>query len=312
MLNRFSADTGYRLTPGLLYDRTLNLALDVYQPEQASGAPVVVFFHGGRWSEGDKNQYKFVGQALASRGFVAVIPDFRQYPAVRFPAFVEDAARAVRWARNAARAYGGDPAQLFVMGHSSGAHIAALLALNEDYLKAVGGSRTWLRGMIGLAGAYDFMPITAPDLRDIFGPVEKFALSQPIYYVDGQNPPLLLIHGRDDKVVPVKNTENLARAVAKAGGPVETVIYESLSHAMVIGSLASYLRGRADVLDNIEDFIQRTVKTPQAVRRPVEIQATPLIIEDTRDLRTQELPPSPAGPIEDSGADPARPVPVAP
>ncbi len=289
-LNRFASDTGFELTAGAPYDRGRNLGLDVYRPPQAAGAPVIVFFHGGRWSEGRKEDYKFVGQALASRGFVVMIVDFRQYPAVRFPAFVEDAARAVRWARNNARSYGGDPDQLFVMGHSSGAHIASLLALNEDYLKQVGGSRTWLRGMIGLAGAYDFMPITAPDLRDLFGPVDRFAYSQPIYYVDGQNPPLLLMHGRDDTVLWVSNTVNLARAVAKAGGPVETVLYDSLSHTMIIGALASYLRGRADVLDGIEDFVTRTVRAPRVTRRKPEIQATPLITQDLEGVETRELP----------------------
>lgn len=310
VLNRFASEAGYRLASNLVYDRGRNLALDVYQPVQVSGAPVVVFFHGGRWTDGDKAEFKFVGQALASRGFIVVIPNFRQYPDVRFPEFVDDAARAVRWARNNASTYGGDSAKLFVMGHSSGAHISALLALNEEYLKQVGGGRSWLRGMIGLAGAYDFMPITAPDLRDLFGPVDRFPLSQPIYYVDGQNPPLLLMHGRNDEVLWVRNTENLARSVAKAGGPVETVIYDSLSHTMILGSIASFLRGRADVLDNIEDFILRTIKAPRTVKREVEIRATPLIADDVQGIETQELPPP--QPVEDPGMPLPQPIPQNP
>ncbi|MEQ1439479.1 alpha/beta hydrolase [Fontimonas sp. SYSU GA230001] len=290
VVNRFAADTGYKGAVNLPYDRKLGLDLDVYYPPQASAAPVIVFFYGGRWTLRDKSEFEFVGQALASRGFVTLIPNVRKYPDVRFPEFVNDAARALRWARDNAATYGGDPDKLFVMGHSSGAHIAALLALNEEYLKKVGGSRAWLRGMIGLAGAYDFMPITAPDLRDLFGPVDRFQYSQPIFYVDGRNPPLLLIHGRNDEVLSVSNTENLARSVAKAGGPVETVIYDSLSHNMVIGALASYLRGRADVLDNIEEFVVRISKQPRSARRQLDLRATPLQQDDVDGVEAQPLP----------------------
>ncbi|MFA5941929.1 MAG: alpha/beta hydrolase [Sinimarinibacterium sp.] len=289
VVNRFASDNGYKVAVNLPYERTLGLDLDIYYPPQATGAPVIVFFYGGRWSLRDKSEFEFVGQALASRGFIAVLPNVRKYPDVRFPDFVDDAARAVRWTRENAPTYGGDTDKLFVMGHSSGAHIAAMLALNEAYLKKAGGSRAWLRGMIGLAGAYDFMPITAPDLRDLFGPVDRFQYSQPIFYTDGQNPPLMLIHGRNDDVLSVSNTENLARSVAKAGGAVETVIYDSLSHNMIIGSLASYLRGRADVLENIEEFVTRISKKPRA-RRQIELRATPLAQDNVEGLSAQPLP----------------------
>ncbi|MES0872823.1 alpha/beta hydrolase [Sinimarinibacterium thermocellulolyticum] len=279
MMNRMASEEGYKLAENLPYERSRALDADVYYPPQASDAPIIVFFYGGRWQQGDKAEYRFVGQALASRGYVAVLPNVRKYPQVRFPEFMDDAARAVKWARENARQFGGNPDKLFVMGHSSGAHIAALLALNPEYLQAVGGSREWLRGMIGLAGAYDFMPITAPDLRDLFGPVDRFRYSQPVFYVDGQNPPLLLMHGRNDEVLWVSNTENLAARVAKAGGAVETVLYDSLSHSMIIGALASYLRGRADVLDNIEEFVDRISSKPRPPKRETEIQAVPLIAD---------------------------------
>lgn len=310
VMNTLSSDSGFSLMQNLPYEPSGQLALDVYRPLNARSAPVIVFFHGGRWSSGDKAEYKFVGQALASRGFVAVLPAVRQYPQVRFPEFVHDAARAVRWARDNATFYGGDPAQLFIAGHSSGAHIAVLLALNEEYLKSAGGRRDWLRGMIGLAGAYDFMPITAPDLRDLFGPVDRFQYSQPIFYVDGQNPPLLLLHGRDDDVVWASNTVNLARAVSKAGGPVETVLYDKLSHSMIIGSLASFLRGRADVLDAIEDFVTRTVQAGPTPRRGIQIRATPLIADDVEGLETQPLPPP--EPVHDAPVPTPEPLPLAP
>lgn len=264
MLNALTPDGDYQLAQDLVYDQATQLTLDVYGPPPAKKAPVVVFFYGGRWTEGSKEQYKFAGQALASEGFVAVLPQYRHYPAVKFPAFVEDAAKAVRWTHDNAARYGGEPAKIFVMGHSSGAHLAAMLALNPEYLKQAGGDRAWLRGMIGLAGAYDFRPITAPDLREIFGPPERFELAQPVTFVDGDNPPLLLLHGEDDESVGVRNTRRLAAAVAKAGGPVESVIYPEMSHAWIVATLASPLRGQSDVLEQVADFVRRTLTAKPA------------------------------------------------
>ena len=259
LLNAVTPDGDSRLAENLVYDARTGLDLDIYSPPRAKNAPVVVFFYGGRWTEGSKNQYSFVGQALASRGLVAVLPQYRHYPAVKFPAFVEDAAAAVQWTHENVARYGGDSRKIFVMGHSSGAHLAAMLALNPEYLKAAGGDRRWLRGMIGLAGPYDFRPITAPDLRDMFGPPERFELAQPVTYVDGDNPPLLLLHGEDDESVWVRNTRKLTAAVKKAGGPVETVIYPEMSHAWIVATLAAPLRGRSDVLDQVADFVGRTL-----------------------------------------------------
>jgi acetyl esterase/lipase len=262
-LNSFTTDDGYHVTSNIQYDRTTGEALDVYNYGQAQNAPVVVFFYGDRWSKGVKESYKFVGQALTAQGFVVVVADYRKYPLVRFPAFVQDAAKSVKWTRENIAKFGGDPNKIFVMGHDSGAHIAAMLALNESYLKAVGGSRSWLKGMIGIAGPYDFMPLTAPDLRDLFGPPDQYAQSQPILFVDGQNPPMLLLHAEDDQIVLVKNTRNLARAVAKAGGPVETLIYPKIScmtfnsHNCILDTISAPLRKQSDVLAGISDFIKR-------------------------------------------------------
>lgn len=287
VLNTFTPSNGYNLASNLPYDPANALTLDVYTPDGAQNAPVVVFFFGGRWAEGDKLQYKFVGQALASRGIVAVIPNYRLYPAARFPAFVEDGAKTVKWAKNNIGSYGGSPDKLFVMGHSSGAHIAAMLALNESYLKGVGGSRSWLRGMIGLAGPYNFLPITDPELRDIFGPPEKFEQSQPVFFADGQNPPLLLLHGENDEIVWPANTRSLAKAVSHAGGPVETVLYPKMSHSFIIGALGSMLRNSSDVINHVDDFVRRMANyTRPSPQTPTDIQAVPLEME----IQTQPMP----------------------
>lgn len=300
VLNDLTTDEGYTLTADVPYDRANKLTLDVYSPHNVQNAPVVVFFFGGRWQQGDKSQYKFVGQALAAQGFLAIIPNYRLYPQVRFPDFVKDGANAVKWARDNAAQYGGSAGKLFVMGHSSGAHIAAMLALDEEFLKGVGGSRSWLRGMIGLAGPYDFMPITAPDLRDIFSPVERFPYSQPIFFVDGQNPPLFLVHGEDDEIIDVANTRKLAQAVSKAGGPVETLIYPKLSHDMAIGSFASVLNKRYDVLSQVADFIRRKSAAGANVR-PGAIRAAPLTQETAPadgQVFTDSIEETPPAPVQ--------------
>jgi acetyl esterase/lipase len=262
LLNTLTPTSGYRFASDIPFDRERKLTLDVYTPVVARNEPVVVFFYGGRWREGAPADYRFVGQALAAQGFVAVLPDTRHYPQVKFPAFVEDAARAVRWTKDQIARYGGDRAKMFLMGHSSGAHVAALLALNREYLDAAGVDRDTLKGMIGLAGAYDFLPLTAPDLRDLFGPPERFELSQPVSFADGANPPLLLLHGADDDTVRVRNTQSLAAAVARAGGPVETVIYPQMGHAWIISTLAAPLRGRSDVLEQVAGFVRRQAAAP--------------------------------------------------
>ncbi len=277
VLNTLTPERGYTVATNQPYDGEHGLRLDIYTPDDAQAAPVVVFFYGGRWSEGSKDDYKFVGQALASRGFVAVLADYRLYPDVRFPTFVEDAARAVAWTRQRIDGFGGDPDKMFVMGHSAGAHIAAMLALNPAYLEAVALKPDALKGMIGLAGAYDFLPITAPDLRDIFGPPEAFQKSQPIFFANGRNPPLLLVHGEDDEAVWVKNTRNLAKAVAQAGGAVETVIYPKMSHRFIVATLAAPLRGQSDVLDTVAEFVNR--RAAAAPRRDgPEIETTPIYL----------------------------------
>lgn len=257
LLNTMTLETGYSRSPDLVFDAATGLKADVYAPKGAVNAPVVVFFYGGRWSEGNKELYEFVGGALAKQGFVAVLPDYQLYPKVKFPIFIEDSAKAVRWAHDNAARYGGDANRLFVMGHSSGAYNAAMLAIDESYLKAVGGSRQWLAGMIGLAGPYDFLPFTDDDIKDMFGPPERYKSTQPINHVDGQNPPMLLMHGEDDTSVFPKNTRNFAKKIIAAGGPVEVVIYPKLSHSWIVATLSTLLQKQSDVMFYTKDFVLR-------------------------------------------------------
>ena len=272
-LNAVTSDSGYSLSQNVVYDDSTGLKLDIYAPQNAQNAPVVVFFLGGRWEEGDKAQYKFVGQALAARGFVGVIPNVRLYPQVRYPAFVDDAARAVAWVHAHAGAYGGSPAKIVVMGHSSGAYDAAMLALDPQFMARAGGSRLWLRGMIGLAGPYDFLPLTDPDLRDMFGPPETYDSTQPVFHVDGTNPPLLLMHGGKDQTVDIKNTNSLFDRVKRANGTVDKVIYPDLDHKWIVAVVSTHFQSNADVMTKIDAFVRRvTTGNPPAAAQPSSIQ----------------------------------------
>jgi acetyl esterase/lipase len=246
-----------------MFERQHQLKLDVYRPTNAHAAPVIVFFWGGRWEDGDKSMYRFVGAELASKGFVVVIPNYRLYPDVTFPAFVNDSAKAVAWTHEHISQYGGNANEIVLMGHSAGAYNAAMLALNPAYLHAVGGSRQWIRGMIGLGGPYDFLPLVEPDLKAIFGPPSQYPITQPIHWADGTNPPMLLIESRADTIVYPKNTRNLYAKIKKNGGPVEKFMVDDLSHPMLIGVVSNLLSSQSPILEKIVSFADRLTSEKQ-------------------------------------------------
>lgn len=231
--------------------------LDVYLPQSptAGGRPVVVFFYGGGWSEGAKEQYRFVANALTSRGYVVVVPDYRLYPEVRFPAFVEDAALAVRWTRDHVAEFNGDPGKLVLVGHSAGAHIAAMLTFDEHFLVAVGGDQRWIRGFVGLSGPYDFLPIIDPVVQQAFSSLTNLEESQPINFVGGGEPPALLMHGEADKRVAPGNSMRLAERIREQHGSVSERYFPGMSHGGILAPLSVYFRGGAPVLDEISRFV---------------------------------------------------------
>jgi acetyl esterase/lipase len=251
--------SGYDITRDVAYGPLPEQRLDVYRPDPEGDrpAPILLFLHGGTWTDGDKAGYRFLGQALTSRGFIVLIADFRQYPAVKFPIFLEDAAKALAFAHAHAAEFGGDPANLFVMGHSSGAHMAAMVALDGRYLAKEGLSPAILKGAIGLAGPYDFLPFTEDDVKDIFSPANgDLAQTQPINFVAAGAPAFLLLHGADDHTVRPTNTQHLAARLTRVGAVVDEHIYPDMQHLGVVLDLAPLFRGRAPVLDDIDQFVR--------------------------------------------------------
>lgn len=251
----------YELQDDVSYGPDERHRLDVYTPTRGEPPhPVVVFFHGGDWSEDypDKDNYRFLGDALTSRGFVAVVANYRRYPQVRHPTFVEDAARAVVWTREHIAEHAGDRDAIFLMGHSAGAHLASLLALDEQYMRGAGGDPAWIAGVVGLAGPYDFPPAEdVPDLAAIFGLGQRYERAQPINLVSGAAPPMLLVGGLRDERVPVVVNERMARELTAAGGEVEQLTYDALGHVMLVGSLAAPVRWSQPVVDDVAAWIER-------------------------------------------------------
>jgi len=267
--------------PSCSYTRTTNLRygheprqkLDVYVPRGIGDktASVVVFFYGGDWQSGEKGDYRFVGEALASRGFVAVLPDYRLYPDVTFPAFVEDAAKAVRWVRDNIESFGGDPHHIFLMGHSAGAHIAMLLTLDKHYLNDAGSDPSEICATAGLSGPYDFQPPPedAAALGAKPGETKVGPNVEPIHFVDGKEPPVLLIQGLKDTTVGPENAINLAAAIRAKGGYVEQITYPNRGHSGVVQSLAWSFRWLAPTLDDVTHFFNSMRKCGQKPSAPI-------------------------------------------
>lgn len=231
--------------------------LSVYLPKQTKPShATVVFFYGGCWGGCEtinKENYLFVAQALTSHGYTVVIPDYRRHPDVKFDAIINDTKQSVEWVKAHIAEYGGKSENIFLMGHSAGAHLGAMLTLNENYLQPL--TYRAIKGFIGLAGPYDFLPFTDAYQKVVFGPEEKYPASQPVNFVQGTEPPLLLLYGAGDVLVKPVNIESLSHKVKQAGGCVETHLYSNLDHVGLLGSLSLLLQNSEPVLSDIIRFL---------------------------------------------------------
>jgi acetyl esterase/lipase len=252
LLNTTVPRKGYELEADVPYGPLPRQKLDVYTAEQprADGRSVI-FLYGGSWDSGNKSDYLFVGQALASRGITTIIPDYRVYPEVLYPTFIEDCALATGWAADKAGA-----SKLFVTGHSAGAYNAMMLLADTPYLAQAGVDRTKLPGGIGVAGPYDFLPLTSRRLIEIFGGANRRE-TMPVAYARAPLPPILLLHGTADTTVKPFNSERLAAAWRRAGGTAELKLYPEVDHIDIVGAFSGLLRKRAPTLDDTLAFIDR-------------------------------------------------------
>ena len=250
----------YKRVNDIAYGGLPRQRLDLYLPAGVApraGWPVVVFFYGGSWNSGERAQYGFVGAALASRGILTLVADYRLYPAVRYPDFLVDSALALAWGLDHAADHGGNPRRVFVMGHSAGGYNAAMLALDSRWLGAAGHTPRELAGFIGLAGPYDFLPIVNPDAQPVFFHPNYPPDTQPMAFASAAAPRSFLAAGQSDALVnPERNTAALAAHLVAAGVPVRLHRYKNVSHVTLIGAFSLPLRWLAPVLDDVASFVQ--------------------------------------------------------
>ena len=261
-VNELARFGNYQVIENIAYGPDKLNRLSIYKPDDLSEkkSSVIIFFYGGCWGGCKtfaKEDYLFIAQALTSYGYIVVLADYRLYPEVKFPQIMDDTGRTVEWVKKNIERHNGDPKAIFLMGHSAGAHLAAMLTLNEKYLKPE--TYESIKGFIGLAGPYDFLPLTKPYQKAVFGPEEKYPESQPINFVDGAEPPLLLLYGKQDKTVKPHNIKNLAGKVRQLGGSVETRVYDDLDHTGILEALTVPLQNHEPVLSDIVEFIEKNI-----------------------------------------------------
>ena len=269
VLNATVPSDTYRSTADLAYGNHPRQKVDVYLPSQsladkalaAGGAPMVVFFYGGSWSSGNRADYRFVGEALASQGIAVVVADYRLSPEVRYPVFLQDSAQAMRWAFDNAQKYGANPNRIFVMGHSAGAYNAAMLALDKRWLAGAGLSPARLAGWIGLAGPYDFLPIGDRKTQVAFEWPGTPPDSQALFHASSASPPALLLAPEIDSLVNTqRSTVGMAQRLKSNGVQVESELFDTVSHVSIVATMASVLRSRAPVLERVTGFVKRNAR----------------------------------------------------
>lgn len=229
--------------------------LDVYP--QSAPAPVVIFIHGGSWRHGRKDQYRFAADAFYRQGYTVVLPDYIKYPDQRakYPSFAIDGAKAIAWVKQNISKYNGNTDNVFVAGHSAGAHTAMMLATDKQFLNAEGLKPKDLSGIIGIAGPYSFVPdweIT----QAVFGPPENYPLMDALNYVDGDEPPTLLLHSSADEQVGQYNQEKMQMALKGKNVDTESVLYSTPGHIDMVTHLHPWFAKEDKLMNDIHQFIQ--------------------------------------------------------
>lgn len=256
-LNWSEQDTEVVATTDLAYGTDTRQTMDVYRPQGAQQARVVVFWYGGSWQQGSKDYYRFVGQSLARRGFVATLPDYRLAPDHPFPAFVEDAASAVRWSRDHAEKFGGDPNRIYISGHSAGGHPVLMLALDPQYLDAVGLAPSDLAGVVSLAGPTGLENLRGEALAGVFPHATPDNAFSPIALAARHAemaPPILLMIGLDDDVIYASSIARLADAIRASGGSVAVKAYPAIGHIGLLLGFAASFEGNSRAADDLARF----------------------------------------------------------
>ncbi len=276
-LNVVVVDDHFTKTENLRYGTDKRQQMDFYRPVESDNAedsslkPLVVFIHGGAWRTGSKEEYEFVAAALTRQGHPVLIPNYRLYPLATFPDFVTDIAAAIaRYQQWSSQSQAEDALSLhdkvILMGHSSGAHQAALLATDPTFFEKAGVTSD-LAGLIALSGPYN-LPLDNQEVSVVFPNVEREESVNPVLQVQqfsplrsSRFPPTLLIHGKDDERVTIRHTLEFASALRGKGVTVTKEILRG-GHAGAVIALAPPLEFLNDSLESVEKYLQEVSDTP--------------------------------------------------
>ncbi len=260
---RAKLHSNHTLIADIQYGEKTWQKLDLYIPnntEKANNTEAnLVFFYGGSWDTGHKEQYYFVASKFANLGYWVIVPDYVKYPQGKFPTFIEDGAKAIAWLKNNIDQYGGEPQNIFVAGHSAGAHLGALLVSDQTYLNNVGLEPNDIRAFAGLAGPYNFTP-TKPEFVRVFEPPSNYPKLKVANFIDGDEPPMLLLHGDSDKTVSLKNSESTLNLIDDIGGQGKGIIYPSVSHVQILLGITSPSLGKSDPSTDIDQFFRNQMR----------------------------------------------------
>jgi acetyl esterase/lipase len=261
-------DKGVEKIADIPYADGARKKLDMYRPEKPGGlSPVVMFIYGGSWRAGDKFEYEFAGRALAAAGFITIIADYRLWPEVKYPDFLDDCAEAMRWIQDNIEGYGGDPKRFFVAGHSAGAYNAVMLGLDGSFRRDFGVTMP-IRAIAGISGPYNFYPFEYDQVRDTFGSAPNPEGTQPVNLTTAEAPPILLASGTTDPIVRVENSHALAAKLRAQGSWVTEKYYDGFGHIEPVVALGSMMRFRMPMLRDMVDFFQTFGAFPSGTPRP--------------------------------------------
>ncbi len=249
------------LTPSSSFDRTKNISfgslerqtLDIYRTDRPkSGAPMLVFIHGGSWSEGNKDIYKFLAEGFTSSGYDVVVPNYRLYPVARYPDMIVDSAKAIAYMVKE------NPERNFVlMGHSAGGYNMLMTMLVPKYLRTENVSLCRkIVGGISLAAPTGIIPLSEEPYITIF-PDRFTGLDAPLNNVNAPTPPIFLGNGAKDKTVYPQNAKALAQKITERGGVAKVKIYEDLNHIDMVKVISRLFDGGSTLKSDIIDFIDR-------------------------------------------------------
>jgi len=255
LLNLTVPRSSYRVQPKIAYGGKPRQKFDLYLPKTFTPpAPVVLFFYGGAFRAGRKEEYRVVGEALASKGIITAVADYRIFPEGHFPDFLEDGARTVASVHARIAEFRGDPSRIFLCGHSAGAYLSVMLASNPAYLKAVNADLSFIRGVIAIAGRYHELPLGDSIAYEIFrGPAR--AETRPGTFIDGKRPPILLLAGAHDSKEVLQSHRLLAAHLRENGSNVEERTYPKVGHMGIMVALAPGFRHLAPLRDDIVAFV---------------------------------------------------------